>query len=350
VIACAASSPPTTSIARASSTAIAERSLIDAIAAALGQEAEERTLFGIGDDCALVRAKPITLTSVDAYVEGVHFRLDPQWLSPRQIGARALCASLSDLAAMGAQPGEAYVALGVPDHFGGQNALELMRGAGEAAAAANVRIRGGDLVHAPVLFISVTVVGWALHEREVLGRDRGRPGDLLAVTGALGGAGAGLALLERGEGDRTDPPALRALARLRSPAARLGAGRVLAGAGAHAMIDLSDGLAEDALQLARASSVVIEIDLDALPLECGLRELCTQLQRDPHELAASAGEDYELCVALPPRAIASAAQQLARSEGLALTVIGRLIEGVPAVRFRAADGSIRALRGYEHRF
>lgn len=298
----------------------------------------------------MVRSRPITLTSVDAYVEGVHFRLDAGWPGPRQLGARALCASLSDLAAMGARPGEAYLALGVPERFGEQRALELMRGAGEAAAAAGAQILGGDVVSAPILFVSVTVVGWAEQESEVVGRHGAQPGDLLAVTGALGGAGAALALLERGQGARTDPPALRALQRLHAPTPRLTAGRALAQAGAHAMIDLSDGLAEDALQLARASSLAVEIDLAALPLEDGLAELCAQLQRDPYELAASAGEDYELCAALPAQALERAKEQLASSEGLPLTVVGRLIAGAPSVAFRAPDRSVRTLRGYEHRF
>jgi len=296
-----------------------------------------------------VRSRPVTLTSVDSYVEGVHFRLDPGWPEPAQIGARALAASLSDLAAMGARPAEAYVALGVPERFGERRALELMRGAAQAAAGAGAQIAGGDLVSAPILFISVTVVGWAAQESDVVTRAGAQPGDLLAVTGAIGGAGAGLMLLQRGEGARSDPPALRALARLRAPRPRLAAGLALAQAGAHAMIDLSDGLAEDALQLARSSSLAVEIDLQSLPLEEGLHELCAQLQRDPYELAASAGEDYELCVALPPTALARAREVLARSEGLALTVIGRLSAGAPSVAFRAPDGGVRRLRGYEHR-
>ncbi len=138
--------------ARGSSTGIAERSLIESIAAELRSSQPEgaepttmraagesggstsRIVRGIGDDAAVVRARPICVTSVDAMIEGVHFRLGEGWLTPAQVGRRALAAALSDLAAMGADPGEAYLALGLPAGFGEQQALELVRGAKALAA------------------------------------------------------------------------------------------------------------------------------------------------------------------------------------------------------------------------
>src|SRR5206468_8887929 len=124
---CASSCRPTTSTERASSTGIDEFSLIEAIVAVLGP-AGERVVRGSGDDAAVVRARPFAVTSVDAMVEGVHFRLDSA--SGADVGHRALAAALSDLAAMGAEPGEAYVALAVPPHVTDEAVIDIAKGMG----------------------------------------------------------------------------------------------------------------------------------------------------------------------------------------------------------------------------
>lgn len=287
-------------------------------------------------------------------VDGVHFRSG--LLTPSEIGHRALAAALSDLAAMGAAAGEAYLALGLPEGFGQARALELIEGAGELAARLGVTIAGGDITRAGELVVSFTVVGWAERPQQLIGRGGALPGDLVGVTGALGGAGGALALLhgESAGGDlgdlatAIDPTVLAALrARYTRPEPRLDAGRALAGAGASAMIDLSDGLATDAQHIAQASGIALELELEALPLQPGLCELCEALGQgqDPRVLAASAGDDYELCVCVPPSA-RHVAEAAARSCGIDLAWVGRVRGGPPRATFAGSDRP--ELRGYEH--
>ncbi|MGH2914653.1 MAG: thiamine-phosphate kinase [Solirubrobacteraceae bacterium] len=297
-----------------------------------------RVVRWIGDDAAVVRADGFAVTSIDTSVQGVHFRLGQ--LSHADIGHRAMGSALSDLAAMGAAPGEAYLALALPAGTELDDALALVAGARALACEFGVTIAGGDVTSAGELSVTVTVVGWAADPGELVGRDGARPGDLVAVTGTLGAAGAGLALLEgRAGADALAPGTVDALRRRYArPTPLLGAGAALSRLGATAMIDLSDGLATDARHLARASRVMIEIELGALPLAAGVREVAAALAVDPAAFAAGAGEDFELLVCVPPAARDAAPAGL-------LTWIGRVSEGAGELALAGAAGP---LSGYEH--
>ncbi len=203
-----------------------------------------------GDDASVVRARGFAVTSIDAITEGTHFSLDTH--SPADVGHKALATALSDLAAMGAEAGEAHVALALPRGFDAGSARSLVAAMEDLAGRHGVTIAGGDVISSDCLTVTVSVTGWADDEGALVGRDGARPGDEVWVTGEFGGSAAGLLLLD---GAAPVPEAPDLVARHRRPEPRLAAGTALARAGASAMIDVSDGLAADARHIADAQRV-----------------------------------------------------------------------------------------------
>jgi thiamine-monophosphate kinase len=306
-------------------------------------------LLGPGDDAAVVRARPVCVTSVDAMIEGVHFRLGDGWADAAEVGHRALAGALSDLAAMGAEAGEAYILLGLPSGFQEQQALELISSARALADRTGTQIVGGDVVVAPALTVSVTAVGWAATPEELVRRDGALEGDLVGVTGALGSAAAALAILE-GRAPGEGAPAQHALARSRRPLPRLREGRALAAAGVHAMIDVSDGVASDAGHIGRASGVELRVELGALPLAPGVAGVAAALDLSAGAFAAGGGEDYELCFCAAPEDRGAVEAALAGLGEVTVSWIGEVRTGVPGVRLSGEGGDALRIEGFEHRW
>jgi thiamine-monophosphate kinase len=261
-------------------------------------ELERRKLIaGVEHDAARIGAAPNDETLVatqDALVENVHFRLD--WIDWRALGFRAAAVNLSDLAASGATPQALLVTLAVPETTLTADVIAFYEGIAEAG----IPVVGGDTTSSQSVVISVTALG---HSARIPGRAGARPGDLLVVTGPLGAAGAAF------RAQRHAPPPLR-----------LDEGRALA-ATAHALLDLSDGIAVDAAHIARRSGVRCVVDLDAVPLAEGatLDDL-------------GFGEDFELLASV------------AEAQGFA--VVGRVEAGDGVVTLR--DNRPYDLRGWEH--
>jgi thiamine-monophosphate kinase len=317
--------------------------LIEKIRARLGVRGN-RVVRGSGDDAAVIRADGVTATSVDAFVEGIHFRLDTTSLF--DLGHKCLAASLSDLAAVGAEAGEAYLVLGLPDHVEPEEALELIDGAETLASSLGVTICGGDLTRSKELLVAVTVVGHAADESDLAGRDGASPDDLVGVTGALGGAGAGLLILERKLSGLDTSTAEALIERHLRPLPRLEAGRALVAAGVGAMADVSDGIASDCARIAERSGVAIEIELDALPLDEGVAAVAEAAHVAPVDLAAGAGEDYELLFTASADK-RDAVEAAASGAGLPMTWIGRAVDG-SGVRLLDEAGRSRPVHGWDH--
>jgi thiamine-monophosphate kinase len=279
--------------------------------------------IGIGDDAAVLSGDPVLVMTQDLLVEDVHFRLSTTDMT--SLGHKALAVNVSDIAAMGATPVAVLVGLGLPS--GRHDAVaELYRGMEAVADEHGCTIAGGDVTDAPVLTLSVSVIGRMEAGVAPVLRSGARPGDAVCVTGMLGASVAGLLVLEDPPlGDDLSVPGREALqgAHLR-PTARVAAGAALARLCVHALLDCSDGLALDLLRMATASGVSIELDLGLVPQAPGVPEVAAAAGHDAATLAATGGEDYELIVALHPREMARCAAALG---DLALTRVGTVLDG-----------------------
>ena len=305
----------------------------------LGSAAQSGVILGIGDDAALLDLPPGTelVAAVDTIVAGRHF---PEGADARSIGHRALAVNLSDFAAMGATPAWATLALTMPS----VDAAWLERFAAgllDLADANGVTLVGGDTTRGP-LTISVQLLGH-VPRGAALRRSGARAGDLLAVTGTLGDAGAGLEFVGAVLPE-TRPAALELIRRFEYPAPRVRFGLAARGIATAAM-DLSDGLVGDLPKLAQASGLAAHVSVERLPMSEAMRAVVPAAQALAWALAA--GDDYELLLAVPaPRyaELAAAADQL----NLRLTTIGELRAGGGVTWSLNGGDFVPGVRGWDH--
>lgn len=267
--------------------------------------------------------------STDASVEGTHFRIG--WLEPVEIGWRAAVASLSDLAAVAADPWGVLVSVGVPSHWPEEHLADLMEGVGEAAAEVGATVWGGDLVRAPSLMIDVVAVGKCAGQP--LLRRGARPGDTLWVTGKLGGCFVAVSAWNAGR-----EPDWSARERFAHPKPRVKEAQWLRDRGARALIDISDGLVSDAAHLAAASGVGFTIDVDSVPVHPAA---------ESSDMALVSGEEYELLVVLPEGMSSSLGSEFAQHFGLPLTRIGQADQDA-GLRLMRDGRRVFAPKGFEH--
>lgn len=289
---------------------------------------------GLGDDCAFVEAGGATLAvSLDMSVEGVHFRRD--WISPREIGYRAAAAALSDLAAVAATPRALLWSCSLPADEPDETLLALGDGVAAAAADAGAVIVGGDLSRGERIVLDCCVIGGA---DAPVRRAGARAGDRIVVTGWLGGPLAALEAWTRGE-----QPEPAARDRFVHPAPRHEAARFLAALGAHAMIDISDGLAADLGHLLAAGAVGATVNVAAIPVHPVARARAAALGEPDWHFASRSGEEYELIAAVPQ----SVADDLLSRGPAPVAVIGT-IESEPRLRALEGDTEVTLPRGHDH--
>lgn len=307
---------------------------VRARAAAESSEGRGGLVLGIGDDASVLSLAGANgsgggraggnaaIVTTDALIEAVHFR--HEWTPPRDLGAKALAVNLSDLAAMAARPVAAFLSLGAPPETALADLEEFFEGFLEEGTRHGCPLAGGDLVRAPVWMIAVTAIGRPAVPGRVATRAAALPGWNLYVTGAPGESAAGLEELRRADArapGSARTTTSRCIERHRRPTPRLAEAAALAAAFEElAMLDVSDGIFNDAGQMARASGTCVEIEFETLPVSEALRAASD----DPRSLALFGGEDYELLFATPhgPEAVAAA---LAATASTSIHRIGRVV-------------------------
>jgi len=324
----------------------------------------------VGDDAAVVHSgeEYFRVFTTDALVEGEHFRLD--WSTPYQVGVKTLECNVSDVAAMGAVPEFLLLNLVIRDGLSLELIRDVYRGIREGCDRYGITLLGGDTTRGPVLMLSATLTGRT--KRPVL-RSGAREGDLICVTGDVGGAAAAVRLLAVAGGDISDGSSLmtrvmdaadrvifasdrvadvrvrlepcfeRLVRRHAEPRCRLDASAVL-GPLATAMIDVSDGVGSEVRHLCSRSGTGAVIEAAALPIAQDTKDAAQALGTSPLTFALSGGEDYELLCTLPPHALAGARASLSD-----LSVIGRVLPQEEGIRLLHADGREEELPGgYRH--
>ncbi|HVP18801.1 MAG TPA: thiamine-phosphate kinase [Spirochaetia bacterium] len=304
---------------------LGEFGLIERIRAAL-PEPGPKVVVGIGDDVAVVEAsaESVWLATCDVQVEGAHFIRGS--IPPRSLGRKALAINLSDIASSGGIPRFALVSLGLPSDLEVGFIDELYAGLREEAEKFGVDIVGGNMSRSRLgMFIDVFLLGETLRDNVVL-RSGAKAGDRIMVTGSVGDAAAGIALLLDPALKAVDPYAPLAVERQHSPEPRVKEGALIGALRqASSMIDISDGVAGDLAHICEKSGVSARLEAARLPVRPENRALALATKGDEWHFALRGGEDYELLITAPPGRAERLAQRITAETGTPVTIIGEIL-------------------------
>jgi thiamine-monophosphate kinase len=306
----------------------------------------EGVVKAIDDDCCVFRTpeRKVNLLTTDMLVEDVHFLRDA--IPPFTLGRKSIAVNISDIAAMGGEPGEAVISLAVPQTVEVDYLDEFYEGMRSMCREFHVNILGGDTTSSPQhLVINIALTGWAA-EDEVLYRDGARPGDIVFLAGHVGSSAAGLDIVLAKRDFAGKQELLDAHF---DPRPQVREGRIIAGLkAAHSMIDVSDGVASDLGHICRQSGVGAVLDWENIPVTETFRRYCAEFRSDSEKLALHVGEDYVLLGTHPEKSAARLKSAL-ETEGCKYFSIGRIVEG-PGIRLKMADGALKSIeaRGYDH--
>ena len=307
----------------------------------VGSDARQKLIIGIGDDTAAWQGDDsIQLATVDALVEGVHFK--PGMFGWEDLGWKALAINLSDIAAMGGVPKYALVSLAIPPETEVDDVLALYRGALKLAQQFGVAVIGGDTDSTPRISVTVTVLGSMGKSKNLLTRSTARPGDLVAVTGYLGSAATGYEIIRRKT--KTGKNATAVKKAFLRPEPRIPEGQLLLKSGIKTAIDISDGLISDLTHICKASRVGAVINADRLPIT---PEVSAAFGKKALATALSGGEDYELLFTGLPEAI----KNVMKKAACPVTIIGEITSGRDG-KIKVVDEAGKPLKlsekGWEH--
>jgi thiamine-monophosphate kinase len=354
---------------------LGEMGLIERILSKFSEPGADRIIVGPGDDAAVIEFAETArvIVTTDMLVEGVHFRLD--WSYPEALGFKSVVANLSDIAAMGGRAIGIVISLGIPPTAPVKAVDKLYRGISKALSLFGGNLLGGDTVRSSSIIISVSAIGVLVGERPLL-RSGARPGDKICMTGSVGCSELGLMLLKRyfrltrrprtaaleAWAERTGdyfrkrlPSSLRktgyaCISKHLMPSPRMREARVLSAFGPSAMIDISDGLSADLMQVARSSGVGLVLREEDIAIDRNARTVAQALDTSPHKIALSSGEEYEILFTIPVARVKQAASALARRCGTAIKVIGEITEDKKSILVISNRRRERALveTGFRH--
>jgi len=315
-----------------------EFSLIERLANIVRIDRAE-VLVGIGDDAAVLKVGPdqtrLLLVTTDLLVENQHFKR--VWAKPKQVGIKAAECNVSDIAAMGGTPSWMFVSLALPEQIDVAWVEDLYHGLQQCCRKYDIALLGGDTTRGQLVTINITLMGFVSQEHLCLRKDA-RPGDLLVVTGPLGGSAACLALLNQGV-----QPSDYLVDKHLTPQSRMDINRQIAPL-ANAMIDISDGLGAEVHHICKSSGVGAEIHAERVPIHPEVVKAARKLSVDPLSWAIGGGEDFELLFSIQPDRY-----DLLVAQGLAATVVGHVTDRPDQIKLITNDGGkTELLGGFNH--